>query len=63
MRRRHRPRTETIRRCPMCHSPEILTDVTIFTGALYTCKRCGYRGPLILEEDVPSSGGPPPEGS
>jgi hypothetical protein len=47
----------------MCHSPEILTDVTIFTGALYTCKRCGYRGPLILEEDVPSSGGPPPEGS
>ncbi len=61
--RRHRPTPERILRCPQCRSTDVFTDVTMFSGALYTCKQCGYKGPFILEEDVPSQPPPLPEGS
>ena len=40
------------KRCPKCGS----VDVTLYMGAklgiLYQCKNCGYRGPLVVEEDM-----------
>lgn len=40
------------KRCPKCGS----TDISLYLGAqlgmVYHCKNCGYRGPLVVEEDV-----------
>lgn len=37
-------------KCPVCRSEEI----TIYMGAhfgKYLCKKCGYIGPLVIDED------------
>lgn len=56
---RRRPRRETVLRCPHCLSPDVLTEVTLFSGARYHCKRCGYQGAVILEEDAAAVVAPP----
>jgi len=42
-----------VKKCPECES----TDITLWAGAtvgmIYYCQKCGYRGPLIIEEDEP----------
>lgn len=38
-----------IKKCPACKS----TNITLYMGGhfgTYLCKKCGYTGPLILEE-------------
>ena len=38
-----------MKRCPQCKS----TNVTLYMGGhfgKYLCKKCGYVGPLIIEE-------------
>jgi transposase-like protein len=37
--------------CPSCNSEEIYVESGGVTGMIYRCKRCGYRGPLVLEVD------------
>jgi hypothetical protein len=56
-----RPRPKTLLRCPKCLSYEITRESTLFTGAPYLCRKCGYQGMLILEEEVPE--GTPEEGA
>ena len=45
--------------CPSCGSEEIYVETGGVTGNIYRCKRCGYRGPLVLEvdEEIPSEEG------
>ncbi|MDD1652534.1 MAG: hypothetical protein LUO86_05830 [Methanomicrobiales archaeon] len=45
--------------CPSCGSEEIYVETGGVTGNIYRCKRCGYRGPLVLEVDEEIPG---PEG-
>jgi hypothetical protein len=49
---KRRPRPQTVLRCPKCLSLEITREPTLFTGASYFCRSCGYQGMLILEEEV-----------
>lgn len=44
-----------VKRCPQCGG----TDVNLEAGGImgtYECARCGYRGPLVIEEDAPRPG-------
>ncbi|MDD1645732.1 MAG: hypothetical protein LUP93_05405 [Methanomicrobiales archaeon] len=43
--------------CPSCKSAEIFVETGGFTGMIYRCKRCGYRGALVVEvdEDIPEA--------
>ena len=39
-----------MKKCPTCRS----VDITYYMGGQfgkYACKKCGYIGPLILEDD------------
>jgi len=36
--------------CPKCRSTDIIYDTAGHTGK-YRCKKCGYTGVLIIEED------------
>jgi transposase-like protein len=38
-------------RCPVCRSTEIYRLVGGYIGEIYRCKRCGYSGSLVIEED------------
>lgn len=40
-----------VQKCPKCSSLDIDFYAGGLTGA-YHCKRCGYIGPIISEEDV-----------
>ena len=42
--------------CPSCGSEEIYVETGGVTGNIYRCKRCGYRGPLVVEVDEDTSG-------
>ncbi len=42
------------KRCPKCGSSEIDFYAGALTG-VYHCKRCGYVGAIIIEEDDPLS--------
>lgn len=35
--------------CPKCSGP-IFPFVGFYAGMIYECKRCGYHGPLALNE-------------
>ncbi len=35
--------------CPRCGSLEIYVETGGYTGNIYHCKKCGYRGAFILE--------------
>jgi ribosomal protein L37AE/L43A len=39
--------------CPKCGGP-IFPFVGFSAGMIYECKRCGYHGPLALNEAKPS---------
>jgi len=40
-----------IKKCPKCTSSDIILDTGGQTGK-YSCKKCGYVGVLVVEEDV-----------
>lgn len=44
-------KTRSILRCPMCSSADIFYENALLTGYQYHCKKCGYVGALVLEED------------
>ena len=37
--------------CPRCRSLSIYVETGGYTGNIYHCKKCGYRGALVLEID------------
>ncbi|MCD4666346.1 hypothetical protein K8R47_00885 [archaeon] len=42
---------KTILKCPVCRS----SDIILYMGGQmgqYECKKCGYVGALIIEEDI-----------
>jgi len=42
-----------ILKCPKCGSTEI--DFLPWLGLIYRCRKCGYIGPLIIEEEIEDS--------
>lgn len=44
--------SKTIKRCPNCGSTDIVSEAGMMTGYKYHCRKCDYRGVLILEEDI-----------
>jgi len=40
------------KRCIKCGSLNISFWVGASAGMIYLCKDCGYRGPLVVEEDI-----------
>jgi transposase-like protein len=42
--------------CPACGSTEVFVESGGYTGMIYRCKRCGYRGSLVVEVDEESTG-------
>jgi len=40
-----------LKKCPRCRSTDIILDTGGQTGK-YACKKCGYIGPLIVEEEI-----------
>ena len=38
--------------CPACKSDRISLWMGANLGAQYFCKACGYRGPLVVEEEL-----------
>ncbi|MFH1445679.1 MAG: hypothetical protein ABIF08_04355 [Nanoarchaeota archaeon] len=41
----------TVKKCPNCNSKNITYWMGLQTGVIYYCKKCEYRGPLIIEEE------------
>ena len=37
--------------CPACGSSEIDLWMGSSLGMIYKCRKCGYTGPVIIEED------------
>jgi uncharacterized Zn finger protein len=37
--------------CPKCGSIEVFEEIGGYAGTMYRCKKCGYRGALIVEVD------------
>ena len=43
--------------CPRCRSIEVYEEIGGYAGTMYRCKKCGYRGALVLEvEEAPGAG-------
>jgi len=42
--------------CPSCGSADIFVETGGYTGMIYRCKRCGYRGALVVEVDEDTTG-------
>lgn len=40
------------KKCPECGSKDVAPWMGYTTGIVYYCNKCGYRGPLVVEEDV-----------
>jgi hypothetical protein len=63
--RTRRPRKPVQLLCPKCLAPEVDRDPLLFGGPAYRCRKCGYHGPLVLEQDAaggtlePGSGAQP----
>ena len=45
--------------CPNCGSPEIYVETGGMTGNIYHCKKCGYRGALVVEIEKDEGTGEP----
>ena len=45
--RKSRPRKS----CPACGSDDITLWMGAKLGMIYKCKKCGYTGPVVIEED------------
>jgi predicted RNA-binding Zn-ribbon protein involved in translation (DUF1610 family) len=43
---------KTVKTCPVCGSADITLWIGASAGVFYSCKKCGYHGPLVVEEDV-----------
>jgi predicted RNA-binding Zn-ribbon protein involved in translation (DUF1610 family) len=43
--------SERMLRCPRCKSGRVSLWMGAKLGIQYFCKECGYRGPLIVEEN------------
>ncbi len=41
-----------VKKCPQCGSVEVTLWMGAQAGMIYSCKDCGYRGPLVIEEDL-----------
>jgi transposase-like protein len=39
-----------VKKCPVCKSTDVTLDTGGHTGK-WKCKKCGYFGPLVIEED------------
>ena len=37
--------------CPRCGGTEVFLETGGYTGTIYRCKKCGYRGSFIVEVD------------
>jgi rubredoxin len=50
--------------CPRCGGTGIFLETGGYTGTIYRCKKCGYRGAFILEigDDRPPVHGGKAEG-
>lgn len=44
--------TRTVKRCPACESNSVSLWMGANLGIQYFCKKCNYRGPLVIEEDT-----------
>ena len=42
--------------CPVCNAPEVYPIAGGYIGWVYRCKRCGYRGALVVEYDDEDEG-------
>ncbi|MCK4531405.1 MAG: hypothetical protein KAT94_00920 [Candidatus Aenigmarchaeota archaeon] len=42
---------KTVKKCPVCDSRSITLWMGAKLGIQYQCKKCGYHGPLVIEED------------
>jgi len=38
-----------VRRCPKCKSEDL--EYVPWLGQIWICKKCGYKGPVVVEED------------
>lgn len=45
-------KSRRVLRCPKCKSVGVSLWMGAKLGIQYFCKKCGYRGPLVIEEDV-----------
>jgi transposase-like protein len=47
--------------CPRCGGTDLYEEMGGYTGTIYRCKKCGYRGAFILEieEEKRSGAGDP----
>jgi ribosomal protein L37AE/L43A len=43
--------------CPRCGSTEVYVETGGYTGNIYHCKKCGYRGALVLEVEEDKGAG------
>jgi len=41
----------SVKRCPSCGSKNVTLWMGAKLGIQYQCKKCGYHGPLVVEED------------
>ena len=52
--RRHQPK-RVLKVCPRCGSPDIHLSSSLdawLTPEQYICRKCGYKGPIILEVEI-----------
>ena len=50
-----RPPKRAVKLCPKCGSPDISLSSSLdswLTPEQYVCRKCGYKGPVVLEVDV-----------
>jgi predicted RNA-binding Zn-ribbon protein involved in translation (DUF1610 family) len=38
-------------KCPKCGSVDVTLWLGGKLGTIYFCKECGYKGPIVVEED------------
>jgi len=57
------PAARSVKVCPRCRSKNIFIWMGAQVGVIYECKKCGYRGPLVVEEyelpPIPENRGAP----
>lgn len=41
-----------VKKCPECGSKSVTFWMGASAGIMYYCKKCKYKGPLVVEEDV-----------
>lgn len=51
-RRQRSQKGQRVLRCPKCKSAGMSLWMGARLGMQYFCKKCGYRGPLVIEEDI-----------